>query len=432
MTSRPHLFLSSILFAWAAVWHPVAQAQTQGQVPIQVVTGGETIVYQLTFDPASESINYSPYENGYYVVPVQGGPGTLIVTKTKGTVKNMYVFTDFGELFVARNNGARKAVLTCTAGSDVSTTAFFAIGDASEVYESDTGKVSGDAYYAAELTGYTVSADSQYDQLFQGSTSTDSGVAGSGTFSAFYDEADSNNAGTKNLSVAGEVAVLQARLTAQGYKDASQTATGTGTGSGTGTATPGTGATDSSGDLVVYRLGFKTIGDSVNYRPFTGGYFVGAAVNGAGTLILELEHQGSKYYREYPTFGSLFVAKSRGDRKGVMSAMDANSVSSTTFFATGDANQSIKVDAPSVNGSINFARKLTGYAFSADSETDLAFFGDGSDIGVAGVSRLTATYLEDTSKLAKKNARTLKTEVQQLEKELVDKGFIGLPTTFEP
>ncbi len=422
MTSRKSLLLSSILFA-------LATCTSFLQAQIQVVGGGQTIVYQLQFDPPQDGVNYSPYENGYYVAPVQGGSGTLIVTKTRGTTGVFYVFTDFGELFVGRNNGNRKAVISCTAGSDVSTTAFFAIGDATTNFQTDTGEISGTAFYAPELRGYTLSANSQNDELFQGSTA-DFGVAGSGTFSAFYDDADTNNATANRLSVANTVQLLKDRLTGQKYIDGSNisggngtgTGTGTGTGSGTGTSTA---ATDKF-DLVVYRLSFKKTGESLNYKQFSGGYFVGGSVNGSGALILEMERDGLKLFKEYLNFGSLFVAKAQGERKAVLSAMDTNSISSTVFFAVGDANQSFKVNAPSITGSVNFSKKLTGYTISADSESDLAFFGDGGDIGVAGVSLFTATYLEETTKLANKNQRTVAKEVDQLEKELQEKGFVSI------
>ncbi|MDB6006493.1 MAG: hypothetical protein JWR15_3480 [Prosthecobacter sp.] len=421
MTSRKLLLLSSFLFA-TAVCTSLVQAQ------VEVIGGGQTIVYQLQFDPPQDGVNYSPYENGYYVAPAQGGAGTLIVTKTRGPTGVYYAFTDFGELFVGRNNGNRKAVITCTAGSDVSTTAFFAIGDATTNFQTDTGEISGTAFYAPELRGYTLSANSQNDELFQGSSSADFGVAGSGTFSAFYDDADTNNATVNRLSVASVVQLLKDRLTAKKYIDGSNiiggngSGTGTGTGSGTGTSS----ASTDKFDLVVYRLSFKKTGESLNYKQFSGGYFIGGAVNGSGALILEMERDGLKLFKEYLDFGSLFVAKEQGERKAVLSAIDTNSVSSTTFFAVGDANQSFKVSAPSIIGSVNFAKKLTGYAISADSESDLAFFGDGGDIGVAGVSLFTATYLEDTTKLANKNQRTVAKEVDQLEKELREKGFVGV------
>ncbi|MDB6075603.1 MAG: hypothetical protein JWO89_3243, partial [Verrucomicrobiaceae bacterium] len=420
MTSRKLLFLSSFLFALAA-YTSVLQAQT---APVQVVGGGETIVYQLQFDPPKDSVNYSPYENGYYVAPVQGGSGTLIVTKTTGGTRVYYAFTDFGELFVGRNNGDRKAVISCTAGSDVSTTAFFAVGDATTNFQTDTGEISGTAFYAPELRGYTLSADSQNDELFQGSSSSDFGVAGSGTFSAFYDDADTNNARVNHLSVASVVQLLKNRLTGQNYIDGSNITGGNGSGTGSGSGSSTT-ATDKF-DLVVYRLSFKKTGESLNYKPFSGGYFVVGAVNGTGALILEMERDGLKLYKEYLNFGSVFVAKAQGERKAVLSAMDTNSVSSTTFFAVGDANQSFKVNAPSITGSVNFSKKLTGYAISADSESDLAFFGDGGDIGVAGVSLFTATYLEEATKRANKNQSTVAKEVDQIEKELEEKGFVSI------
>ena len=439
MISRNFLLLiASLLFTWAA-------GRLPAQTVVQVSTGGQPIVYELTFTPSSDSINYRPYQNGYYVVPVEGGPGTLIVTKSVGTTNSFFVFTDFGELFVARSGSSRKAVLTCTAASNVSTTALFAIGDASQTLEVKALDVVGSANYAPQLSGYAVSADAQYDQLFLGTAGTDRGVAGTSALSLTYDEADSDNASVNNLSVANEVLAIQNRLVSQGFVNATQAApastSASTTGNSGGTVPPITPVTPTPpalgpGDLVVYRLEFSTTGESINYTPFTGGYYVVSAANdtagGGGALILEAKINGTKVYKQYLNFGALFVAQSGGNNKGVMFAMDASSLSSTTFFAKGDAQKSYKENTPSFSGNVLFADKLKGYAFSADSQSDLAFDGTGSDIGVAGVSNLTANYMEDTSKKANRLYRSVATEVAVLEKELKAQGFVGLATTFDP
>ena len=51
----------------------------------------QLVVYKLNFDQAGETINYRPYQGGYYVAPVNGGTGSLILTLTTGGVKNYFI-----------------------------------------------------------------------------------------------------------------------------------------------------------------------------------------------------------------------------------------------------------------------------------------------------------------------------------------------------
>ena len=48
---------------------------------------GQLVVYKLTFDVAGETINYRPYQGGFYVAPIEGGTGTRSLTLTTGGVK---------------------------------------------------------------------------------------------------------------------------------------------------------------------------------------------------------------------------------------------------------------------------------------------------------------------------------------------------------
>ena len=458
MTFRSLPLLSSLFVGALAVFTAPVGAQTSTPTTTTtlpdlsflppVITGGPTIVYQLTFEAEEGGINYLPYESGYYVAPSAGGSGTLIVTKSKGLSKSVYTFTDFGELFVAQDGSKRRAVISCTAASNVSTTAFFAIGETTDTLKGDDPDISGDVYYAPTLNGWAISADSQADQLFVGSASTDSGVAGSSKVTFTFDDADTNNAAATRLSVAAIVKLIQTRMTSRGFTLATQntptsgsTSTGgTGTGStgtgGTGTGGTGTGTSTSTigpGDMLVYELSFRDLGESINWKNFEGGYYVSYALptssgtaNSTGTILLKVRDSFGGFYTKHTNFGGLFVAKSRSERQGVMYASAVNSVSTTTFFAMGEARSAMRFDAPSRNASVYFARKLTGYAFSADSGIDLPFFGQLTDLGTGGASTMTATYDETRSKAANKARLTITSQVTLLEKELKAEGYLLL------
>jgi hypothetical protein len=152
----------------------------------------------------------------------------------------------------------------------------------------------------------------------------------------------------------------------------------------------GTTATTSTGPIAVWRLTFQQTGDSINYRPYQGGYYVAPVEGGAGTLILTLVTGGLKQYFTYSAFGDVFVAVKGTTKKMVLSATAASSVSTTTFYGIGTADYEINLDSRNVTGKVLVASKMTGYAVSADSEQDLPFAGSATSVGVAGASILTA------------------------------------------
>jgi hypothetical protein len=160
--------------------------------------------------------------------------------------------------------------------------------------------------------------------------------------------------------------------------------------------------------VLVYDLKFVAIGESINFRPFDGGYYL--AANGGtetgGTLILFRYNGSVKNYYKYENFGEIFNAASNGaSRKAVLTATAANEVSTSTFYAIGDATEKVAFDGPSATGFSYIAKELKGYSVSADSERDLPFAGDATDpydLGVAGATSLTctlnSTYTEDPTK----------------------------------
>lgn len=202
-------------------------------------------VYKLTFDAAGETINYRPYQGGYYIAPIEGGTGSLILTTTTSAGKQYYTYANFGELFVAVKGDVRKTVLSATAANTVSTTTFFAIGDADERMELETRSSEGDVFVAKDLKGYAVSADSERDLPYASSSATDIGVAGVSYLRATLDEGLTENAIDNQRALADEVTEIETQLQDKGYTSGltttTSTTTGTGTtGTGTSTTTPPT------------------------------------------------------------------------------------------------------------------------------------------------------------------------------------------------
>lgn len=208
------------------------------------IAGGSTaqlVVYRLNFEVAGETINYRPYQNGYYIAPINGGTGSLILTLTTGGAKQYYTYASFGELFVAVKGSTRKTVLSATAANTVSTTTFYAIGSADDKIFIETRSAESQVFVAKELKGYAVSADSERDLPYASSSPNDIGVAGASYLRAIFDEGRTKDAIKNDRSLTDQVTELQTELAEQGFVSGQSTTTSTGaTSTGTTTGTSST------------------------------------------------------------------------------------------------------------------------------------------------------------------------------------------------
>ena len=225
-------------------------------------------------------------------------------------------------------------------------------------------------------------------------------------------------------SLAAALLLAVSHLSVSAQTTNTGTGTGTGTTTNTGTATVGgtTSSTD-TGPIGVWRLTFQQTGDSINYRPYQGGFYVAPVEGGAGTLILTLVTGNLKQYFTYTAFGDVFVAVKGQTRKMVLSATAASSVSTTCFYAIGTADTDIPTDSRNVIGKVLIASKMTGYAVSADSEQDLPFSGSSGNVGVAGASILTVKLDETLTHSANKDNSSVADEITALQAILAKAGY---------
>ena len=206
-----------------------------------VVTGA-VAVFRLTFEQTGDSINYRPYQGGYYIAPLEGGSGSLVLTLVTGTQKQYFAYEAFGEVFVAVKGKEKRMVLSATATNTVSTTVFYAIGKTDTDLEVEGRNAISKVKVAEKMVGYAVSADSEQDLPFSGATTNSVGVAGVSVLTARLDETLTQNAIRDDKDVATELDVLIAVLEGAGYVNGQpQTAAAgnTGTATTTGTATQG-------------------------------------------------------------------------------------------------------------------------------------------------------------------------------------------------
>jgi hypothetical protein len=190
-------------------------------------SSGPVAVYRLSFEETGDSVNYRPYQNGFYVAPINGGSGSLILTLISGNLKQYFAYEAFGELFVAVDGKEKKMVLSATAANDVSTTVFYAIGKTEKQIEVESRNAESKVKVAEKMTGFAVSADSEKDLPFAGA-GTSVGVAGVSILTAKLDESLTNAAIRDNVSVATEVDEIVEMLETSGYVNGRPTTTGNG------------------------------------------------------------------------------------------------------------------------------------------------------------------------------------------------------------
>ena len=178
----------------------------------------QVAVYRLGFEGTGDSVNYRPYQNGYYIAPIEGGTGSLVLTLITGGQRQYFSYETFGEVFVAVSGEKKKMVLSATAANEVSTTVFYAIGKIDKGIEVETRNAESKVKVATKMQGYAVSADSERDLPFSGA-GISVGVAGASVLTATYDETLSRAALKAGSDVAAELAVVIASLEATGYVD---------------------------------------------------------------------------------------------------------------------------------------------------------------------------------------------------------------------
>lgn len=141
--------------------------------------------------------------------------------------------------------------------------------------------------------------------------------------------------------------------------------------------------------LVVYTMRFEKEGESVNFRPFIGGFFVAPAAGGQGTMILRATSDGVTGYRVLQNFGELFVSRERGTVRTVLRAGRDTDTETSAYVAFGEVDETLRVETPTVRAEVEVARVLRGMMVIADSERDLPFAGFQLDSGSVGFADLT-------------------------------------------
>jgi len=121
------------------------------------------LIYELTFTPEADSVNFSSYKSAYLVAPANGGAATLVLTTDEGG--RYYAVADSGaKYFLAANATQRKAAFSALAISGNSQALYTASGHLNRSLLLDTPEGGQKVLRVAEtLEGRLLAADDESD-----------------------------------------------------------------------------------------------------------------------------------------------------------------------------------------------------------------------------------------------------------------------------
>lgn len=146
--------------------------------------------------------------------------------------------------------------------------------------------------------------------------------------------------------------------------------------------------------VLVWKLSFRdTIGKSINFEFFTGGYFVAPAEGGTGTFIFTRGSHRDRVYTTVENSGQYFIASNKKKKVGVISAAGGDGTATSSYLLFGDVESTYRRKG----GNIKFARKLNGVCLAADSELDFEEPAPDGSQGFAGMLEINARYESQTA-----------------------------------
>jgi hypothetical protein len=206
--------------------------------------------------------------------------------------------------------------------------------------------------------------------------------------------------------------------------------------------------TTGSSPVLVYKIDFSTMGDSINFRSYQGGYLVfdvGYTGSNTGTVILTQVLGGVRKYYTIANYGQMFYATKGNNTKAVFSGNKSTAAGSSTttttsstatstasatttifMYGIGDADKKLDLELRNGEANLAIASELEGYGIFTDSQEDLPFASaSGEDVGTAGTVSLHLKYDEGLSTFSEKNNTTRTAMVTKIQQELVKDGYVN-------
>lgn len=162
--------------------------------------------------------------------------------------------------------------------------------------------------------------------------------------------------------------------------------------------------------VLVYRVQFTGVLSSLNFRGFSGGYYIADVNNGAsdsGALILLQLIGNARRYYTLNNFGQLFFATDGRNPQAFVvgsttsvGAVSAPATRTITFFVNSEAKDQVKLNLELSNSPANFfiPKQLKGQAIFCDSQEDQPYvLAPGQASGTAAQVNVSFQYDEGQS-----------------------------------
>lgn len=197
--------------------------------------------------------------------------------------------------------------------------------------------------------------------------------------------------------------------------------------------------------VLVYKLTFTSMGDSINFRSYQGGYIVfdvGISGSNAGTVVLTQIVGGARKYYTIKDYGQMFFATKGKEVKAVMTGNKSTTPGTTTsgsttstssaaaattsifMYAIGSASDQLDLDLRNGSANVTIAKSMKGYGIFCDSQEDLPFASAaGEDVGTAGAVSLTLAYDEGLSTFSEKNNSDRATMITKIQTQLANESY---------
>jgi hypothetical protein len=229
MNRITHRFLIALLFA-------VSYGALADKADAQVV------VYHVQFQKSGSSINFSFFDEAFFVAEGLGGSGSFIFAHVENGRDFYTVAEDSGEFFFATKPGTNRAVMRASADTNTALSHYLALGDLDGTVTMNQRGQHISFNVASCLEGHVLASDPETDEEFAASDGS-IGFAGMASMKAQLDRGRTDEANAGNLTVAQTVLALIDELDRKGFEDSAAEDGGGDGGDGDGTGDGDTGQT---------------------------------------------------------------------------------------------------------------------------------------------------------------------------------------------
>jgi len=190
-----------------------------------MTASAQIATFRVSFSTDPNSINFSFFDGGYFVLNGLDGSGSLIFTydevepRTQAVQERYVISEDAVQMFIAINKNQRKAVLRASAETETAISHYLAVGDLRERISLNLRGQRVSFTTPRLMKGYVLASDDESDAEFPlQNGNTDIGFAGMASVLIRLEDGRTKEANKANRTVSEEIEFLAAELERRGYE----------------------------------------------------------------------------------------------------------------------------------------------------------------------------------------------------------------------